>query len=248
MTTETTSITDSEFSAQINVWGRLTVGLGLIISLAAPIYLFTVEGLWPGWAPIFASLVAIALIFGANWVVEPATYFPMLGVGGTYQAWLVGNISNKLLPASVTAQGATDTKPGTKKAELISMAAMSGAVIVHIISMILLIALLGNWIVSILPESIVATFDYILPAIVGAVFVQLAFVLKDLVTMAASIIIGVFAVFFFVEWVPDLAALALPIVVVGTVAVALFNGSRKNKIASGTASPEPAESSTSELM
>lgn len=244
MSTETASITDSQFSVQINVWGRLTVGLGLILSLAAPIYLFTIEGLWPGWAPIFASLAAVALIFGANWIVEPATYFPMLGVAGTYQAWLVGNISNKLLPASVTAQGATDTKPGTKKAELISVAAMSGAVIVHIISMILLIAVLGNWIVSILPESIVATFEYILPAIVGAVFVQLAFVLKDFITMSASIIIGVFAVFFFVEWLPDLSALALPIVVIGTVAVALLSGSRK----SGRQENEPAAHATSDLM
>lgn len=248
MTTQS-GMTDQEFSKQINVWGRITVSAGLILSLAAPIYLFTVEGLWPGWQPILTSLGAVALIFAANWVVEPATYFPMLGVGGTYQAWLVGNISNKLLPASVTAQGATDTKPGTKRAELISMAAMSGAVIVHIISMILLIAILGNWIVSILPPSIVATFDYILPAIVGAVFVQLAFVLKDFVTMGASVLIGVFAVFFFVEWVPDLGALALPIVVIGTVLVALLNGSRKHKADQDSSEP-PADSSNpvSEFM
>lgn len=242
-----TSINDTQFATQINLWGRITVSLGLILSLAAPIYLFTIEGLFPGWQAIFASMIAVALIFGANWVVEPATYFPMLGVAGTYQAWLVGNISNKLLPASVTAQGATDTKPGTKKAELISVAAMSGAVIVHIISMIVLIAFLGNWIVSILPDSIVATFEYILPAIVGAVFVQLAFVLKDFITMAASIIIGVFSVFFFVEWVPDLSALALPIVVIGTVAVALLNGSRKATSTPGESETE-AQSATSELM
>ena len=127
---ENNVLNDTLYSKQINVWGRITIGLGLIISLAAPIYLFVVEGLWPGFAPIIASIGAVALIYLANWIVEPATYFPMLGVSGTYQAWLVGNISNKLLPASVTAQAATDTKPGTKKAELVSVAAISGAVIV----------------------------------------------------------------------------------------------------------------------
>ena len=134
--------------------GTVNISLGLVLP-CAPIYLFTVEGLWPGWQPILAAFLAVAVIFGANWVVEPATYFPMLGVSGTYQAWLVGNISNKLLPASVTAQAATDTKPGGKRAELIAVAAISGAVIVHVFSMIVVVALLGNWIISILPDEFV---------------------------------------------------------------------------------------------
>lgn len=223
----TQHISDSQFESQINTWGRLTVGLGLLLSISAPIYLFTVQGLWPGWGAIVSSILAVALIYAANWVVEPATYFPMLGVAGTYQAWLVGNISNKLLPAAVTAQGATNTKPGTKKAELISVAAMSGAVVVHIISMVLLIALFGNWIVANIPDWIAATFSYILPAIVGAVFVQLAFALRDALTTVAAAAIALFAVFIFVPNLPALSAFAMPIVVVVSIASGLFSGSRK---------------------
>lgn len=223
----TISSADAVYGKRINFWGRLTVSLGLVLSLAAPIYLFTVEGLWPGWQPILTAFLAVAVIFGANWVVEPATYFPMLGVSGTYQAWLVGNISNKLLPASVTAQAATDTKPGGKRAELIAVAAISGAVIVHVFSMIVVVALLGNWIISILPDGVRDTFDYILPAVIGAVFVQLAFMVKDAISTVVSLVLGILCVFVLVSQVPGMAAFVLPIVVIGTIASSMFVGSRK---------------------
>lgn len=228
MKNSTTSKVDITYGKRINFWGRLTVSLGLILSLAAPVYLFTIEGLWPGWQPILAAFLAVAVIFGANWVVEPATYFPMLGVSGTYQAWLVGNISNKLLPASVTAQAATDTKPGGKRAELIAVAAISGAVIVHVFSMVVLVAVLGNWIISILPEAVRNTFDYILPAVIGAVFVQLAFMVKDVISTVVSLVLGVLCVFVLVSQVPGMAAFVLPIVVVGTIASSMYVGSRKS--------------------
>lgn len=227
MTALTKDHAEQVYSSRINFWGRITVSAGLLLSLAGPVYLFVFQGMWPGWGPILASFVAVALIFGVNWIVEPATYFPMLGVTGTYQAWLVGNISNKLLPASVTAQAATDTKPGTKRAELIAVAAISGAVIVHVTSLILIVALLGNWIVSILPESIRATFDYILPAVIGAVFVQIVAVVKEPIVTVAAVLLGAFGVFVFPQIFPSFTALALPLAVIGTVLLMMYIGARR---------------------
>lgn len=222
----TTREIDNRFDTRINVWGRITIGFGLVVSLAGPIYLFTVEGLWPGWTPILTSMIAIAVIFGANWVVEPATYFPMLGVAGTYQAWLVGNISNKLLPAAVIAQAATRTEPGTRRGELVSVAAISGAVIVHITSMVIFVAIAGNYIVSVLPASVSAAFDYILPAIMGAVFIQLAFALKDLVTTLAALVGGALVVFALLPLIASFTAFALPIVVIISVTTAILRGKK----------------------
>ncbi|MEB4615864.1 hypothetical protein [Leucobacter sp. M11] len=234
MTTHTHTPTSAGalFDQRINRWGRLTIGLGLLISLAGPIYLFTVEGLFPGWAVIGTSLFAITTIFAVNWIVEPATYFPMLGVAGTYQAWLVGNISNKLLPAAITAQVATDAKPGTRKAELVSIAAISGAVIIHVTSLVLFVAVLGTWIVSILPERVEIAFGYILPAILGAVLVQLLMALRDWFTTGIALLLGGLVVFGLLALVPGAAAFALPIVVVGTVTAAILRGRAKHRRAS----------------
>ena len=222
----TKAMSDDVYINRINFWGRITVGLGLILAMAAPIYLFTVEGLFPGWVVLGTCFLAVAVIYAANWIVEPATYFPMLGVSGTYQAWLVGNISNKLLPASVTAQAAVDAKPGTKKAELTAVAAISGAVIVHVAVMILAVAIFGNWIIAVLPESVRATFGYILPAIIGAVFVQLAVVVKSIPTTLVSLVTAAGVVFAFAPAFPDWTAFSLPIVVLSSVAASMFFGSR----------------------
>lgn len=230
------------FDQRVNLWGRITIGLGLAISFAGPVYLFTVEGLFPGWSVIGTSLFAVATIFAVNWVVEPATYFPMLGVAGTYQAWLVGNISNKLLPAAITAQVATGTKPGTRKAELVSIAAISGAVIVHVVSLTLLVAVLGNWIISILPERIELAFTFILPAILGAVLVQLLMTLRDWFTSAVAIVTGALVVFGLLAAVPGASPFALPIVVIITITAAILRGRALNArraAAGGDAAADP---------
>ena len=227
--TESTSADRLTFDRNINTWGRITIGLGLLISLAGPVYLFTVEGLFPGWGVIATSLLAITAIFAVNWIVEPATYFPMLGVAGTYQAWLVGNISNKLLPAAITAQLATNTKAGTKRAELVSIAAISGAVIVHVVSLLVFVALAGNWIVSVMPPRLTDAFGYILPAILGAVLVQLVFALRDWFTTAVALVFGTVVVFGFLALVPGATAWALPIVVVFTGALAILKASKKHE-------------------
>lgn len=219
------------FDRNINIWGRITVGLGLILSLAGPIYLFTVEGLFPGWGIIATALFAVASIFAVNWIVEPATYFPMLGVAGTYQAWLVGNISNKLLPAAITAQVATNTKAGTKRAELVSIAAISGAVILHVLSMLVFVALAGNWIVSIMPPRLEAAFGFILPAILGAVLVQLIFTLRDVFTTAVALGIGIIVVFGLLTAFPAAAPWALPVVVAATVTLSVAKANRESKSA-----------------
>lgn len=227
MTITTSTSTSIEFDRRINFWGRITLGLGLLISLGAPIYLFTVDGLWPGWDVVIAAFLGIATIFVVNWIVEPVTYFPMLGMAGTYQAWLVGNISNKLLPASITAQAAIGVKPGTRKAELVAIAAISGAVIVHIVSLTLLVAIGGTLILSILPEPVTAAFAYILPAIMGPVFVQLAMTVRNVRTIGVALGLAIAMVFVVIPNVSAVAMFALPVTVVLTVTAAILMARRK---------------------
>lgn len=59
---------------------------------------------------------------GVLWFVEPISYFPVLGVTGTYMAFLSGNISNMRLPCAAVAQDAADVKPGTPQGSILGMA------------------------------------------------------------------------------------------------------------------------------
>ncbi len=69
-----------------------------------------------------------------------------------YQAFLIGNIANKLLPAAIVAQANLGEKPGTRRAELIAGSAIIGAVLVHITTLVLLVGVLGTWLVGMLPR------------------------------------------------------------------------------------------------
>ena len=227
---------------QLHRWGTITLAAGLLVSFAAPIYLFTVEGLWPGWPALAACVAGVVALYAVTWIVEPVTFFPVLGVAGSYQAWLVGNITNKLLPAAVTAQNALRADPGTRRAELISIAAISGAVIVHIVSLALLVAIGGNFILSVLPPVVVDAFKYVLPAILGPVLVQIITMVRSWRITLMSGALALTMVLVVLPLVPGLSTYALLIVVACAIvgAILLMRGSpaARATVTARTAAPD----------
>jgi hypothetical protein len=161
-------------------WGRITMTMGLLLSWAGPAYLLFFSGLEIPPATIVTAFLAVAAVFAVLAVVEPLTYYPVLGPAAMYQAFMIGNIANKLLPSAIVAQAAIDAEPGTRRSELAAVMAICGAAVVHIVSLLIFVGVLGTWLVSIVPESITEVAQlYIFPAIIGAVIVQLAAYVKQ---------------------------------------------------------------------
>lgn len=162
-----------QFRASSHLWGRITLSLGILISLALPIYISFGIGYHPGFSMIFSSLLAYAAVIGIVWFLEPIMYFPVLGVSGTYVAFFTGNISNMCLPAVASCQDAVGVEPGTDKGEIVAALGISVASLVNKIILIPVI-LAGLWILTVIPESVQEVFPYVLPAIFGAVLAQFA--------------------------------------------------------------------------
>lgn len=164
----------SWFHKKSHFWGRITLGIVIFMSVLLPLYLSFILDLHPGWSVIIAGIVGYASFIGVMWVIEPVTYFPVLGVAGTYIAFLSGNISNLCLPCSSASQKAVGAEPGTNKAEI---AGVLGITTASITSKIVVIASIigGIYILNIIPSSIQLSFTYVLPAIFGAVLGQFAF-------------------------------------------------------------------------
>src|SRR5699024_4271822 len=95
-----------EFRAAFHSWGCITIGLGILISLAMPLYISFVMGYHPGFSLIINSFLAYAAVVAIVWFLEPIMYFPVLGVSGTYVAFFTGNISNMCFPAVASCRGA----------------------------------------------------------------------------------------------------------------------------------------------
>lgn len=215
------SISMETFHAKAHFWGRGTLWAMIAVTLTLPVYLSFVLGLHPGWGPILAGFLTYASIVAAVWVVEPISYYPVLGVSGTYLAFLNGNIGNMVLPSASVAQSVVGAEPGTKKGELTATLAITGAAIMNT-TILIFVILGGSVLITFLPESVIAAFGFVLPAIYGGVIAQ--FAIQKPLWGVVGIAFGLF-----VNLGPVPQALQTFLCILGTVVVCLLLDSMKKK-------------------
>ncbi len=234
MTTSYTPEQEALFRAYTrttNNWGRITLFAGFVIATSVPFIVMFATDLNVTVGQILTAFVAVAAVYGAFYVIEPITYYPILGTAGMYQAFLIGNIANKLVPSAIVAQSAIGAVPGTRKAAYAATAAISGAAVVHVTSLLLFVGLLGTWIVSIMPTSITDVARvYILPSILGGVLVQLIATLKQPKATAIAIGVALLVILLLVPNTPKLvSSFQIAICVVLTVAITWFTHTQKDE-------------------
>lgn len=167
----------AKFNKDVHFWGRLTIAIAFVMSLSIPSYLTFVRGYVPSSETIIAGLVAVAGFVGIVWVVEPISYFPVLGPAGSYMSFLSGNIGNMRLPVISAVQSALELDPGSKKAEVAGIFALVSSIIVNLIILGVVVGA-GQIIVNIIPPSLLGSFNYALPGILGAMLVMYASSIK----------------------------------------------------------------------
>ncbi|WP_313811223.1 hypothetical protein [Glutamicibacter sp.] len=223
MSTETLTSADASmarFEKQTTRYGSTTMIIGLIFSLLGPIYLVFFAGLDITPTMIFVAFAAVAATFGVFWFVEPLTYYPILGSAAMYQAFMIGNISNKLLPAAIVAQSSINAKPGTRRGDIASVMAICGAATVHLTSLLIFVGILGTWLVSIIPEDVIEVARlYILPSMMGAVLVQAIVAMKQLRATIVAIALSLLMYFVIIPMFPSLALFGTALVVLFSIIV-----------------------------
>ncbi|MGH9349787.1 MAG: hypothetical protein ACRD26_21250 [Vicinamibacterales bacterium] len=172
-TTHASDSYEQVFTRPVVNAGRLTLLVSIPLSFLPVVYLWMRHGLIPPWDAILTGWFLIASIYGFWYVIEPISYFPVLGTAGTYMAFLSGNIANMRVPCSAVAQEALGVEPGTKKAELVATLGIGGSIATNLI-VVTLGALAGNVLIDFIPPIVVSAFEYVLPAIFGALFVMFA--------------------------------------------------------------------------
>ncbi len=155
----------------MNKIGKITGALGVLIAFLPALVLAIVYGIIPKPAALAAAFVAGASSFGVLWFVEPISYFSVLGPIGTYMAFLSGNISNMRVPCASMAQVAADVEPGSEKGSVIATLGMAVSIVINV-SVLTIGVILGSSILSMLPASITAALNLLLPALFGALIVQ----------------------------------------------------------------------------
>ena len=171
-------------------WGKLTMLLGIVTMFLPPLVFSAVFGYWPPLSAILTGTLAQVSVSGAFYVVEPISYFPILGIPGTYMTFLSGNTSNMRLPCSSVAQEAAGVEFGSRQGSIISTIGIGVSVIVNIV--ILTIGAVGsNVILGLLPEAVTSALNFLLPALFGAVFGQFAVSRPKLAVVSILIVFAI---------------------------------------------------------
>ncbi|WP_433176988.1 hypothetical protein [Treponema denticola] len=97
---------EKTFTKPIIRYGRFTNLLSLVLCFLPSILVWVVYGVKPSTQDILTGWGLAASVYAIYAVVEPISYFPILGLPGTYMSFLSGNIGNVRLPTSAVTQEA----------------------------------------------------------------------------------------------------------------------------------------------
>lgn len=177
---------ENDYLPYIIKTGRLTNWLGCLLAFAPAAVIALVFGVIPPVSAILNGFVAISSAVGVIWFVEPISYFPIVGVAGTYMAFISGNIGNLRIPCAMVAQKVAKVEPGTNEGSIIATLGMAVSIVVN--TAILTVGVIaGANVLSRMPASVTAALQFLLPALFGAIFMQFAIRKLKLAPMVLAI-------------------------------------------------------------
>ncbi len=119
---------------------------------------------WRGFA---LGMLSTAPMYWAVGVIETFTYVPMLGAGGSYLAFVTGNITNLKAPAALNALELAEADVKTEEGEVVATVAIAVSSIVTTLIIVLGVVLITPLTPILNSPALAPAFDQILPALFG---------------------------------------------------------------------------------
>ena len=120
----------AHYNEKTHFYGRIGLWIGIVLLLAAP-FLFGVSlDAMPDLGAFGKGLAQIAIIYIPSCIVEFLVYMPMLGAGGSYLAFITGNLINMKIPCALNARDIVGTEAGTIENEIVSTLSVAASSLV----------------------------------------------------------------------------------------------------------------------
>lgn len=157
----------NDYMKKTDWYGKLWIWTATIVILCVPVAVCIRYNAWPEITGVLKGLLGVAPIYWTLGLIEVITYTPMLGTGGTYLAFVTGNLTNLKAPSALNAMETAEVKPGTEEGEVISTIAIATCSIVT--TLVLIVGAFGLSLITPIMNSPVLkpAFDNILPALFG---------------------------------------------------------------------------------
>ena len=148
--------------------GRICNAATLILLVGAPFVIGAYLGAMPSLTATARAFLAVGLVWMISGVVEYLIYTPMLGAGGSYLAFITGNLVNLKIPCAVTSRDIAGTKTGTAENEIVSTLSIATSSLVTILVIAIGVALLIPLQPVLRSPVLQPAFEQVVPALFGA--------------------------------------------------------------------------------
>ena len=161
----------SNYMRDTDRYGKIWVWTAVVLVLMVPVAICVRYNAWPQLTAVLKGLLGVAPIYWTVGVIEVLTYSPMLGTGGTYLAFVTGNLTSLKAPSALNAMENAGVKASSEEGEVISTIAIATSSIVTTLVIALGVAVL-SFIAPVLDSPVLKpAFDNILPSLFGGLAV-----------------------------------------------------------------------------
>ena len=148
--------------------GRLVSVATLILLVGAPFLIGSVLGAMPDLGAAGRGFLSVGLVWTVSSIVEYLVYTPMLGAGGSYLAFITGNLINMKIPCAMNARELVGAKSGTPENEVISTLSIAASSLVTIVVLAAGVALMIPLRPVLESPALQPAFANVVPALFGA--------------------------------------------------------------------------------
>ena len=156
------------YQARTHRYGRIGLLIGIVLLICAPFAMGLSLDAMPNLSAFWKGLAQIAIIYIPSCIVEFLIYTPMLGAGGSYLAFITGNLINMKIPCALNARDLVGTEAGTDENEIVSTLAIATSSLVTTLVIALGVLLMIPLRPVLEADVLQPAFNNVVPALFGA--------------------------------------------------------------------------------
>ncbi len=157
-----------KYNRQLHILGKVLLAVSFIAMIGFSFIAGLIYDAMPDLGGFLAGLLNVGIIYYPVAIVEFLVYAPMLGVGGSYLAFLTGNLTNLKIPCAMSARELSGVKPGTPENEVISTLSIASSAIVTTVILAAGVLLMTPLQPVLSAKVLQPAFNNVVPALFGA--------------------------------------------------------------------------------
>lgn len=158
----------AQYNERTHLYGRIGLTVGVLLLLAAPFLMGLSLNAMPNLSAVGKGLLQVGIVYIPSCIVEFLVYLPMLGAGGSYVAFITGNLINMKIPCAINSRDLVGAKSGTPENEIVSTLSIATSSLVTTVVIALGVLLLIPLQPILEAPVLQPAFNNVVPALFGA--------------------------------------------------------------------------------